>query len=348
MDHSGRFDVVTICNALVDISYQATDADLAKFHLTKGHMHLVDSAKQKEIHEHFSGKSLSVELGGSSLNVVRALAALHKKTAFVGMVSSDHYGYIIKKRLEDLKIGNRLVFTDEDATGTCVILVSKDGERTGNTHLGASRLYSKEHVPFDDIRLTRVFHVSGYQWDTASQKEAIMLALEAAKDANCKISFDVADPAVVMHHKSDFLNIIQEFADIVFANEEESRLLFDGSPQEAAHRISDSGAIAVIKLGARGALVRKGSETHTIPPVKASVVDTTAAGDVFAAGFLFGYVSELSLETCGQIAAYLASDVISHYGTTVSSEVIQKVLESYQGSAWPEGFSKRMRSCELR
>ncbi|MBI2601836.1 MAG: adenosine kinase [Deltaproteobacteria bacterium] len=347
MDGS-KFDVVTICNALVDISYQASNADLAKFQLTKGHMHLVDSAKQKAIHEHFSGKNASVELGGSSLNVIRALAALQKKTAFIGMVSSDHYGYIIKKRMEDLKIGNRLIFSDEDSTGTCVILVTKDGERTGNTHLGASRLYNKDHVPFDDIRRTRVFHVSGYQWDTKSQKEAIMAALQAAKEANCKISFDVADPAVVMHHKGDFLNIISEFADIVFANEEETRLLFDRKPTEAASLIADIGAIAAIKLGSKGALIQKGKEIFTIPPVKATVVDTTAAGDIFAAGFLFGYLSEMSLDTCGQLAAYMASDVISRFGTTVSHEVIENVLQTYQGSGWPDGFLKRMRSEELR
>jgi sugar/nucleoside kinase (ribokinase family) len=329
MGPTKKYDVISICNALVDLVYQATEIELIQFKLSKGHMNLVEKEKQLAILRHFAGRDTTVELGGSSLNAMRALAMLRKKTVFAGMLAHDHYGLVLRKRMEELQIKPILHYTDEDATGTCVVLVTKDGERTMNTHLGASRLYTKDIIPTEELQESRIFHVSGYQWDTEAQKETITLALNLAKEASCEISLDLADPFVVKRNSKDFSRLIEDHADIVFANEEESKLLYGTNVDETAKRIVEAGAIAVIKLGARGALIKSATETVKVDPVPTDLVDTTGAGDMFAAGFLYGYLSHFTLEKSGQIAAYLASDVISRYGAHLSDESVQFILRHH-------------------
>ena len=320
-----KIDVVSVCNALVDILIEVRDEDLINLNLTKGVMHLVDHQRQNVVLEHFGKSPRTIELGGSSLNVIRTLAALGKKAVFAGMVSKDAFGEQIHARLHQLGIDGHLIFGDEDATGSCVILITPDGERTMNTHLGSSRLYDSNAVPHEKIKEARLFHFCGYQWDTDGQKDAIMQSLKHATDHDTLISFDVADPFVVNRHRDEFIPIIREYADIVFTNKEEARMLFNSTPEKAAAEIAAMGAVAVVKLGAEGALVQKGSTKHLIAPVKTKVVDTTAAGDMFAAGFLYGFLSHHDLDTCGQIAATLASDVISRIGATVSREALDTI-----------------------
>ena len=151
-----------------------------------------------------------------------------------------------------------------------------------------------------------------------------MLAIQTAHKNNTLISFDIADPFVVDRNRDDFIRLISQEADIVFANKEEAKILFQDSPEAAGKRIAETGSIAVIKLGAEGALICKGAEQFRISPVPTTVVDTTAAGDMFAAGFLHGFLKGRSMDVCGQIAATLASDVISRVGASVSSEALKK------------------------
>lgn len=319
-----NLDVVGICNALVDILVQAQDADLKTLGLTKGVMHLVDAARQEAVLRHFGETGHAVELGGSAMNAIRTLAQLGRKTAFAGMVGRDAFGERINRRMELLGILPKLGISD-DSTGSCVILITPDGERTMNTHLGASRLYGEGEVPHNEIQRAKVLHFCGYQWDTPGQMAAIRQAIGTAKAHGTMVSFDVADPFVVERHRNDFHELIADAADIVFANREEARLLYGGSAEAAAHAIARSGAIGVIKLGGDGALIQQGSETHLIEPVPTSVVDTTAAGDMFAAGFLFGITGDRSLLHCGRMAARIASDVISRVGATVSDAALADV-----------------------
>lgn len=318
-----KFDVVSICNALMDILVMAREEDLETLQLTKGVMHLVDKHRQNEVLSHFQTTPKTTELGGSSLNAVRSLAALGANTAFAGMIGQDDFGRQISARMEELGIHAKLETCDNDATGSCAILVTPDGERTMNTNLGASRLYSPSLVPHEEIKAARIFHFSGYQWDTEGQISAIQEALHHAKTHNTQVSFDIADPFVVNRHRDQFKDLIVRHADIVFANKEEARLLY-GSPEAAADEISRAGAIAVIKLGAKGALIAKGSERIPVDAIPTNVVDTTAAGDMFAAGFLYGHYRRRSLGECGHTAALLASDVISRVGASLSDHVLDK------------------------
>lgn len=317
-------DVVGICNALVDILIRVDERDVKHLNLNKGVMHLVDSPRQAEVLEYLKSHEQIVELGGSAMNAIRTLAQLGRKTVFAGMVSDDVYGNRIVARMKELGIKGDLGRSHEP-TGTCVILITPDGERTMNTNLGASRLYTENEVPHKDLADAQVFHFCGYQWDTDGQKAAIRKAIDTAKQAGTKISFDVADPFAVGRNRETFLKVIEEDADIVFSNKEEAKMLLESTPEDAARWIASKGAVAVVKLGAEGALVASGDKVWRIAPVPTSVVDTTAAGDMFAAGFLNGYTAGKPLDVCGRMAATLASDVISRVGASVSDGAIQHV-----------------------
>ena len=318
-------DVVSICNALVDILVSVQDSDIERLNLTKGIMHLVDDEKQKALIDDFHTQAATTELGGSSLNAIRTLAAIGCKTAFAGMIGQDSFGRTISTRMDELGIAAKLQETQGAATGSCFILVTPDGERTMNTNLGASVMFDESLVPFDTIEQSRIFHFCGYQWGSARQINAIHKAIEHAKLHKTLVSFDVADPFVVEASRSDFIDVIDTSADIVFANQREAELLYQASPEEACNKICDSGAIAVIKLGKDGALIGKGNQRYHIAPKPTTVVDTTAAGDMFAAGFLYGQSVGLGLKESGDVAAHLASDVIIRLGAKVSSEAIAAV-----------------------
>ena len=318
-------DVAAVCNALMDIVVEASEEDIRHLQLDKGHMHLVESDRQVQMLDHFKDRVQTIELGGSAMNAMRALASLGKKTAFAGMVGKDSYGLRIKERMKSLNMAAHLGESGANPTGTCLVLVSPDGERTMATCLGASRLYDRSHIPAKAVSTAKIFHFCGYQWDTPNQKEGILEAISLAKEAGTRVSFDLADPAVVQAHRDDFLKFIEHDADLVFANKEEAEGLFGLSFTETANKIASHGATAIIKLGADGAMIQQGSESIKIAPVPTTVLDTTAAGDMFAGGFLFGLVDGRPLEVCGRIAATLASDVISRYGAILSDSVLQEV-----------------------
>jgi len=317
-----KYDVVAICNALVDILVEAQDADLSALELKKGVMHLVDDARQAQVLARFRGRDQTVELGGSAMNAIRTLAALKLKTAFAGAVGTDEFGLRIRTRLHQLGIVGKLQENNTVATGSCVILVTADGERTMNTNLGASRVYNETIVPHQEIADAKILHFCGYQWDTDQQKAAIRAAIKTAKSKDTLLSFDLADPFVVDRHRAELIEIIENDADIVFSNREEARLLYNTTAEDAAKRIAATKAIAVVKLGADGAMICKGDEVIRVGAKKTHVVDTTAAGDMFAAGFLYGYLNGVPLARCGEIAAHLAADVISRLGATVSDSAL--------------------------
>lgn len=320
-------DVVSICNALMDILVEVEEEDVNKLKLRKGIMHLVDDEHQAGVASHFADKAKTEELGGSGLNAIRTLAELGAKTAFAGMIGQDHFGEQIKKRMAELGIQALLQESDKAATGSCFIMITPDGERTMNTNLGASCLFDKSLVPYEMLEKARIFHFCGYQWGSNSQIEAIKNALDYAQTHKTLISFDVADPYVVENHQGTFIEVIDQYADIVFANRQEAQLLYGTTPEKACDKICETGATAVIKLGADGALIGKGERRIRIKAYPTTVVDTTAAGDMFAAGFLYGHSKGLSLDESGEIAALLAGDVISRVGAKISNKAIAKARD---------------------
>lgn len=319
--------VLSICNALIDILVEVDNDEFSALGIEKGVMHLVDASTQHKLLSRFADHKLSYELGGSAMNTTRTLAALGIDTMFFGTVGKDDFGTKILSRMADLGITSRVELTSEP-TGSCAILITPDGERTMNTCLGASSHYHDELVPHEDIRKASILHFTGYQWSTDHQRHAVKNAIKTAKEFGTKVSFDVADPFVVRAFGEDFRQTIIDSADIVFANAQEARDLYGCEPAEAAKIIADSGAVAVIKLGSKGALIRSGNDEYKIAPVTTTVVDTTAAGDMFAAGFLYGYIKQFPHEQSGAIAARLASEVISKIGAVLPTNAINQIKRS--------------------
>lgn len=320
-----KYDVVTICNALYDEIFSAEDSDLQALGFEKGNMYLIDQKTRQSLADHFKGREKGGELGGSALNAIRALALLGKNVCFGGAVADDEHGQKIRGRMDALRIAHFLRTTEAESTGTCMVLVTEDGERTMATYLGASRLYEEDILPPEVLQNAGWFHFCGYQWDTEGQKATIRSAVDKARAGGARISLDLADPLVVTHHRDDLIAMMQQKAHLVFANKAEAKLLFDESPELTAERLAAWGLTVVIKLGAEGALIAKGEERVRIRPVPTTVLDTTAAGDMFAAGFLHGLCAGRTLDECGRTAARLASDVISRYGAVLSDSVIAEL-----------------------
>jgi sugar/nucleoside kinase (ribokinase family) len=323
--------VYGIGNPLIDIIVQVSDEDLSQLGIHKGTMHLIDAQRRNLLLSYLSHKEFSYSCGGSCPNTIITLASLGITTTLAGMVGNDEFGTIYQKRLIELAVKDELAFCDEP-TGSSIILISPDSERTMNTFLGANRLYSREWVVEHTIRDADYFHFTGYMWDTPSQKAAVSYALEIARDSGTQVSFDIADPFAVARNRDTFLKLIIDHADIVFANSEEARILFDNyDAYECCKSMGKLCETAIVKNGKQGSFISHRQKVMKIP-VQGPVVptDTTGAGDIYAAGFLYGLCHSYSIEECGDIASMLAGEIIQQRGAQFSlekSKMLQQQLE---------------------
>lgn len=318
-------DIVGIENALLDLLVRASDDHIVELGLNKGTMKLVEREEQLTILQAVDGMAPEVQSGGSCANVLRNLARLGAHTSYSSAVGRDVYGQAFTKDLEDFKVRNRCSELEQGATGTSVILVTPDGERTMNTHLGACRDYAPEHVPHRDIEDSRIFFTTAYIWDTPNQIEAIEAALATARQAGCRVALDLADPFAVDRSRQTIHRLLEEGLDLLFANADEARIMTGLEPHDAARALAEKVGIVAVKVGADGALIASGDTTIEIDAHKVTVVDTTGAGDCFAAGFLYGIVRDLPLENCGHIAAAMAADVITHMGVRLSEGIVERI-----------------------
>jgi sugar/nucleoside kinase (ribokinase family) len=260
------------------------------------------------------GKAIEIS-GGSAANSMAGIASLGGSPAFIGKVGKDHLGAVFS---HDIKVGGVefLGGTGSQPTATCHILVTPDGQRTMNTYLGACTEMGPDDIDAAKIAEADVIYIEGYQWDTPQAKAAIRKATKAAKGAGRKVALSLSDPFVVERHRGDLLGLIKDEVDILFGNEEEIFRLYEaGDLETAVERLRAANVLAIMTRGPKGAVVFDGDTTAAVDaaPV-AKVVDTTGAGDLFAAGFLFGFTHGRPLESCARIGAMAAAEVISHMG----------------------------------
>ncbi len=320
-------DVCAVENALVDLLVRGSDADIEKLGMTKGIMQLVDANAQKIVLEKMGTRPVEIELGGSAANALRGMAILGAQTSYSSVVGRDKYGEAFAKRLKELSIMNNLQM-GSTGTGTCLVVVSPDGERTMNTHLGACREYTKNFVPIGDIRRSKIFFTTGYCWDTPNQIEAIEHAIEVARKGGAKVAIDVADPFAVSRSHAVFTRLVDaRQVDVLFANAEEAQMLVGCKGMDAAKILAEKIDVVAVKDGAHGAYVSYRGTVSFVPAFSTTVVDTTGAGDMFAAGFLYGLVRGYSVEMCGRVGTLMASDNISHLGVRLSSDIARRVQE---------------------
>lgn len=321
-------DLTGIENALLDLHVDIeTDDVLDRMGLVKGTMKLVDTDEQRKILEHVGNLDPWRQPGGSCANVLRTVSMLGGKACYSSAVGQDAEGDAFIAGLEKAGVLDRCARLDEGATGTSVILVSADGERTMNTHLGACRDYAPDHVPHHEIAESRIFFTTAYIWDTPNQIEAIEEAIHTARHAGCRLAIDLADPFAVDRSRDRILEHVERGLDVVFANAEEAKIMTGLDVEDATRKLAETVRIAVVTDGARGAFICSGDDEVHVAAHEVEVVDTTGAGDCFAAGFLFGLIRDLDAETCGRIATCLAADTITHMGVKLSDDIDQTVAK---------------------
>lgn len=315
--------IIGLGNALVDIIvFIDDDALLEKLELPKGSMQLVDIEKSGKIRkacEHFHSSYIS---GGSAANTIYGLAKLGLDTSFIGKIGKDDYGEIFKADLLKSNI-NPILFISNTHSGRAVALISPDKERTFATHLGAAiELTTEELIPghFNDHDF---FHIEGY---IVQNNELLEKAVKLARENNLEISLDLASYNVV-DDNLDFLKyIVKDYVDIVFANEEEARSFTGKEPDKALDELASICKIAVVKTGKNGSMVKSEKNKYYINAIDAKVVDTNGAGDIYAAGFLYGLSKGLSLDKCGKAGSVLAGMIIEITGPRLDEESWQKAF----------------------
>ena len=310
--------VIGIGNALTDMLVNLkTDKVLDTFNLPKGSMSLVDAALQTEISKSVAGLPYSLSLGGSAGNTIRAMARLGCDVGFIGKVGTDKTGDFFIQALENLGI-EPFIFRGKERSGRCVSLISPDGERTMVTFLGAALELSAAEVTSAIFEGYDCLYIEGY---LVQDHDMILRAIELAKEAGLQICLDMASYNIVANDLEFFTLLINKYVDIVFANEEEAKAFTGKEPEEALGVIAKKCSIAIVKVGANGSYIRKGTEEIKVSAISVQkVVDTTGAGDYFASGFLYGLTCGYSLDKCAKIGSILSGNVIQVIGTTIPQE----------------------------
>jgi sugar/nucleoside kinase (ribokinase family) len=315
-------DVCGIENAILDLLLLTDDATVASLGLHKGTMRLVETEEQARILEAVRGLAPEIEAGGSCANVLRVASLVGGVTSYSSAVGHDLNGQAFVEALARCTVRDHVARVD-GRTGTSVILVTPDGERTMNTHLGVCREYRPQFVPIDEIRSSKVFFTTGYIFDTPNQIQAIELGFDAARAAGVRIALDLADRFVMERSRSHLERQLTLGIDLLFANAEESRALTGLDPPQAARELSNRVRIASVTDGSNGAYIAAGGEVQHVPARRVKVVDTTGAGDCFNAGFLRGLVGGLPLYGCGELATLLAAETITHLGVKLGPDTIE-------------------------
>lgn len=311
--------VIGIGNALTDMLVNLkSDAVLDEFGLAKGSMSLVDTALQTKISKSVAGLPYSLSLGGSAGNTIRAMARLGCEVGFIGKVGNDTTGDFFIQALENLHV-DPAVSRGVERSGRCVSLISPDGERTMVTYLGAALELSAEEIKPTIFAGYDCLYVEGY---LVQNHDLILSAARMAKECGLKVAIDLASFNVVAENLDFLHRLVDDYVDIVFANEDEARTFTgEDEPLNALQRISEMTSLAVVKIGIKGALIKQGDEVvHVGIMAAAKRVDTTGAGDFYAAGFLAGLCEGLTLRQCGTIGAITAGKVIEVVGTTFGEE----------------------------
>ncbi len=310
-----NFDVLCIGNAIVDVIARVEDSFVSQHGLVKGSMNLIDESRAEQLYADM-GQAIEIS-GGSAGNTAAGIASLGGRAAYFGKVKNDQLGAIFRHdmRAQGVNFDTKPAETGP-ATARSFILVTPDSERTMNTYLGACVNFTTSDVDVKTVEAAQITYMEGYLWDRPEAKEAFKLAARIARAAGRKTSITLSDSFCVERHRESFLDLIRDDIDIVFANEAEIKSLYNTSSfDDARQAIAKDCPIAVLTRSEAGCVVVTGNEVHASPAHPVSkVVDATGAGDLFAAGFLYGFTHGKSLTESARIGSMAAAEVISHIG----------------------------------
>jgi len=310
-----RIDVLGIGNAIVDVIARADESFLGEHELPKGGMTLIDSDRAHRLYEAM-GPAIEMS-GGSVANTMAGLASLGGRGAFVGKLRNDQLGGIFRHDIQ----ATGVEFETPSAmsglpTARCLVFVTEDAQRTMATFLGASTELGPDDLDHRQIAQAKVTYLEGYLWDAPAAKQAFVEAAKAAHEAGNRVALSLSDGFCVDRHRDSFLDLVANHVDILFANEDEITKLYRVDTfDDALQHVRGHCEVAALTRSERGSLVLSGEEVHVVDAATPErLADTTGAGDLYAAGFLFGFTQGYSLPDCGRLGAAAAAEVISHVG----------------------------------
>lgn len=325
-----RFDVVGIGNAIVDVLAHAEEDFLVANGLNKGTMTLIDPVTADSL---YAKMGPGVECsGGSAANTIAVLSSMGGQGAFIGKVRDDELGKVFGHDIRAAGVAfDTPAAANGVATARCLIFVTSDAQRTMQTYLGACVDLGPDDVDKDVIAAAKVTYLEGYLWDPEQAKKAFIKAADAAHEANREVSLSLSDPFCVDRHRGSFHDLVNDHVDILFANEEEIKALYQVKTfDEALQKVRGHCKIAALTRGAQGSIVITGDEVHVVDAEAVDrVVDTTGAGDAYAAGFLYGYTQGKGLADCARLGGIASAEVISHYGARPETPLDQLVAEKF-------------------
>ena len=317
-------DVVAVGSALVDVIATSTEDELAALDLTKGSMSLVDRARAESIGEKVNS-TLEIS-GGSAANTMAGVARLGGSAGFVGKVVDDRLGEVFTREIRASGVNFEPIVDragdEEVGTGRCLVLVTGDAERTMATYLGAATTMEPPDVPLDLVARAQVVYLEGYLWDLPPAIEAMRHAIAVGHEAGASVALSLSDPFCVQRHQREFLDLLQDL-DVLFGNEEELVALFGAPSFDAAlSAAEETGLLVAATRGAKGSVVTTPHGAVAVDPFPVDrVVDTTGAGDLYAAGFLFGLTHGEGPARCAALGGMCASEVISHFGARPEADL---------------------------
>ncbi|MCK5822160.1 MAG: adenosine kinase [Bacteroidales bacterium] len=325
--------VLGIGNALVDVIVPLeNDALLEKLKLPRGSMQLIFDDRLPEVEAAVANIDLELASGGSAANTIHGLAALGLETAFIGSISKDNYGNFFEKDLIEKGIIPKLRYS-ETPTGRAHAFVSADSERTFGTYLGAALELGPEHLTSEMFEGYDWLYIEGY---LLQNHVLIKTAVELARNKGLKVALDLASYNVVEDNLEFLENLLKNYVDLVFANEEESKAMTGQNPEEALLTLSSWCEQAVVKIGKKGSLLLIDKDIVQVDSIQANAVDTSGAGDIYAAGYMYGLSKELNPIQCGQIGALTSGRVVEYMGPKLPlnawADVLARIkqIESYE------------------
>lgn len=310
-----RYDVVAVGNAIIDILHPVEDAFLAEENITKGAMSLIDDARADHLTTRFMGATVAA--GGSAANTANGIASFGGAAAYIGKVADDDLGVRFTQEFRAAGVTfNTPPRPTPPGTARCLIAVTPDGQRSMSTYLGASTLLNADDIDATLIEAGGILFLEGYLFDRDEAKAAFVRAAEIARAAGRKVALTLSDTFCVDRHRESFRHLVAGHVDILFANENEILSLYESKDLNAAlEKARTACPIVAVTRSEHGSVIAAGAETVTVQPMPvARVVDSTGAGDQYAAGFLLGYAKGRTLAECGALASLAAAEVISHMG----------------------------------
>lgn len=324
-----RYDVFGMCNALYDIQAEVSPEVLTELEFAKGGMFLIEEEQQRAVVARIYEHIVNAAPGGSGANTMIGIAMLGGSACYAGKVGKDEHGTHYVAGLKEKGVGYHLE-AGTGESGISVILITPDAERTMLTFLGASRTLAPSDINLEALQSSKYLYVTAYLWDTDNQKEAVLLAMKEAKAAGVKVALSLSDPFCVHRHKAELLDLVSQHVDLLIGNHEEAMVLTDtATPKEAILAMEQYCDLAAVTCGANGSLLREKDVLYEIPTIKIEPVDGTGAGDMYAAGLLYGLTHDLPLPLTGRLASYCAAKVVAKLGPRLDTIDLSDILRAF-------------------